>query len=130
MKSLSTMAINDNFFMAINANRNCRICLQENTNLSPIFCNGQSIDNLSDIAEKIKVCGAVECHEQDGLPSMICDSCIYKASVAYEFRQLCQYSDTRLRLCYNKPPRYNATVTKLYPYHCNNFITLYLKKLI
>jgi hypothetical protein len=96
--------------MPMNMDRVCRICLQENTNLSPIFCNGQGVGNLSDLPQKIQICGAVECHEQDGLPALICDVCIYKASVAHEFRQLCQHSDTRLRLYYNKPAKYNAIV--------------------
>ncbi|OXU22310.1 hypothetical protein TSAR_003391 [Trichomalopsis sarcophagae] len=105
------MAINNGYFvMPMNMDRVCRICLQENTNLSPIFCNGHEIgSNLTDISQKIQVCGAVECHEQDGLPALICDVCIYKASVAHEFRQLCQHSDARLRLYYNKPARFNAT---------------------
>ena len=97
--------------MPMNMDRVCRICLQENTNLSPIFCNGQSVANLVDLPQKIQICGGVECQEQDGLPTLICDVCIYKASVAHEFRQLCQHSDARLRLYYNKPAKYNAIVS-------------------
>ncbi|XP_015586048.1 zinc finger protein 708 isoform X2 [Cephus cinctus] len=59
------------------------------------------------VSRKIQVCGSIDINEQDGLPSLICDVCIYKASVAHEFRQQCQHSDTRLRLYYNKPARCN-----------------------
>ncbi|XP_015127245.1 zinc finger protein 709 [Diachasma alloeum] len=85
--------------------RVCRICLTEATNLTPIFCTGQELDDLSGLPHKIQQCGAIEIHERDGLPSLICDVCIYKANVAHEFRQQCQHSDARLRLYYDKPPR-------------------------
>ncbi|XP_011314036.1 zinc finger protein 271-like [Fopius arisanus] len=84
--------------------RVCRICLTEATNLTSIFCSGQ-LDDLSGLSHKIQQCGAIEIHERDGLPSLICDVCIYKANVAHEFRQQCQHSDARLRLYYDKPPR-------------------------
>lgn len=113
------MAINNSYFvMPMNMDRVCRICLSENTNLSPIFCNNQDAGNLMDLPQKIQVCGDVECHEQDGLPSLICDVCIYKANFAHEFRQLCQLSDARLRLYYNKPSKYGTDVSfKIFPYH-------------
>ncbi|KAL7307081.1 hypothetical protein TKK_0000818 [Trichogramma kaykai] len=104
------MALSDNYFaMPMNMDRVCRICLQENTNLTPIFANDPNLSNLTDLSQKIQICGGVECNQQDGLPSHICDVCIYKATVAYEFRQLSQHSDTRLRVFYNKPAKYSAT---------------------
>ena len=96
--------------MPMNMERACRICLQENPSLTSIFPNNQEVGNINDLGQKIQICGAIECHEQDGLPGLICDVCIYKATVAHEFRQLCQHSDARLRLYYNKPPKYNAMV--------------------
>lgn len=98
--SSMTMAMNESYFdHPINMDRVCRVCLVEGTNLSPIFCTDQD-DGLS---QKIQVCGSIEIHENDGLPSLICNVCICNASVAHEFRQQCQRSDTQLRLIYDKP---------------------------
>ena len=105
------MAMNSNYFgLPLNMDRICRICLAESTNMSPIFCSDQEVDHFSGLPQKIEICGSIEVQEQDGLPSLICNDCIFKASVAHEFRQLCQHSDTRLRLYYNKPARSNLIV--------------------
>ncbi|XP_012263359.2 zinc finger protein 260-like [Athalia rosae] len=104
------MAMNSNYFgLPLNLDRACRICLSESTNLSPIFCSDPATDDFSGLYQKIQVCGSIEIREQDGLPSLICDVCIYKATVAHEFRQQCQNSDSRLRLYYNKPAKSNVT---------------------
>ncbi|XP_012285162.1 zinc finger protein 260 [Orussus abietinus] len=97
------------FDLPLNMDRVCRVCLSEGTNLSPIFCTDQEVEDFSGLPQKIQICGSIDIHEQDGLPSLICDVCIYKASVAHEFRQQCQHSDARLRLYYNKPARCNVT---------------------
>ncbi|KAH0948849.1 hypothetical protein HN011_000008 [Eciton burchellii] len=99
----------DYFALPLNMERVCRICLTEGTNLSPIFSTNQEVNDFSGLSQKIQVCGSIEIHEQDGLPSLICDVCIYKASVAHEFRQQCQHSDARLRMYYNKPAKCNIT---------------------
>ncbi|XP_076636945.1 uncharacterized protein LOC143349511 [Colletes latitarsis] len=93
------------FDLPFNMDRICRICLTEGTNLSPIFCGDQEVSDFSGLPQKIQICGSIEIHEQDGLPSLICDICIYKASVAHEFRQQCQHSDAKLRMYYNKPSK-------------------------
>lgn len=97
------------FDLPINMDRACRICLTEGNNLSPIFSTNQEVNN-SGLPQKIQVCGSIEIHEQDGLPSLICDICIYKATVAHDFRQQCQHSDAKLRAYYNKPAKCNITV--------------------
>jgi len=104
----------DYFALPLNMERVCRICLTEGTNLSPIFSTNQEVNDFSGLSQKIQVCGSIEIHEQDGLPSLICDVCIYKASVAHEFRQQCQHSDARLRMYYNKPAKCNITVSITY----------------
>jgi len=83
--------------------RVCRICLNEDTDLSSIFSSTQEVNDLTGLPQKIQVCGSIEIHEQDGLPSLICGVCIYRANIAHEFRQQCQDSDARLRMYYNKP---------------------------
>lgn len=106
-----TMTMNSNYFeLPLNLDRACRVCLSESTNLSPIFCSDPEANDFSGIYQKIQVCGSIEIQEQDGLPSLICDVCIYKATVAHEFRQQCQHSDARLRLYYNKPAKSNVMV--------------------
>lgn len=96
------------FGLPMNMDRVCRICLTESTNLSPIFCSNQEVVQFSEISQKIQICGSIEIQEQDGLPSLICNDCIFKSSIAHEFRQLCQHSDARLRLYYNKPSKSNV----------------------
>lgn len=102
------------FDLPLNMDRICRICLTEGTNLSPIFCTDQEVNDFSSLPQKIQVCGSIEIHEQDGLPSLICDICIYKASVAHEFRQQCQHSDAKLRMYYNKPNKITIVVNITY----------------
>ncbi|XP_014210533.1 zinc finger protein 665-like [Copidosoma floridanum] len=103
------MTLNNSYFvMPLNMDRACRICLMENTNLQPIFCSRQTIDGNLDLPQKIQLCGGVDCQEQDGLPTLICGVCMYKANIAFEFRQLCQHSDARLRMYYNKPAKFNS----------------------
>ncbi|XP_029171790.1 zinc finger protein 345-like [Nylanderia fulva] len=92
-----------------NMDRVCRICLTEGTNLSSIFSANEEVNDFSGLPQKIQVCGSIEIHEQDGLPSLICDVCIYKARIAHEFREQCQHSDARLRMYYNKPAKCNIT---------------------
>ncbi|XP_031835495.1 uncharacterized protein LOC116428184 isoform X2 [Nomia melanderi] len=100
------------FDLPLNMDRICRICLTEGTNLSPIFATDQDVNDFSSLPQKIQVCGSIEIQEQDGLPSLICDICIYKASVAHEFRQQCQHSDAKLRMYYNKPAK--STIVDTY----------------
>lgn len=95
----------------LNTDQICRVCLSESNNLSSIFNVNQEVDDFSSVSEKLSLCGSISVDHQDGLPSLICDVCIYKASIAYEFRQLCQNSDTRLRSYYNKPLKHNKTVS-------------------
>ncbi|XP_034942095.1 zinc finger protein 699-like [Chelonus insularis] len=95
------------FEMPPHMDRVCRLCLSECNNLSSIFSLNQESGETSELSQRIQTCGAIEIHERDGLPSLICDVCIYKANVAHEFRQQCQHSDARLRLYYNKPARSN-----------------------
>lgn len=105
------MAMNPGYFVGLpmNMDRVCRICLTESTNLSSIFCSNQEVQ-FPEISQKIQICGSIDIQEQDGLPSLICNDCIFKASIAHEFRQLCQHSDARLRLYYNKPSKSNLMV--------------------
>ncbi|XP_025155981.1 zinc finger protein 260 isoform X2 [Harpegnathos saltator] len=103
------------FALPLNIDRVCRICLTEGTNLSPIFSTNQVENDFqgenSLLSQKIQVCGSIEIHEQDGLPSLICDVCAYKARVAHEFREQCQSSDAKLRMYYNKPAKCNINIT-------------------
>ncbi|KAF3428510.1 hypothetical protein E2986_00464 [Frieseomelitta varia] len=116
------------FDLPLNMDRICRICLTEGTNLSPIFCTDQEVNDFSGLSQKIQVCGSIEIHEQDGLPSLICDICIYKASVAHEFRQQCQHSDAKLRMYYNKPSK--VTIVDTYTQTESEIRTLLSKKQI
>ncbi|KAH0535203.1 zinc finger protein 665-like isoform X1 [Cotesia glomerata] len=90
--------------------RVCRICLTESTNLTSLYCNDSVPGVFPSLSQRISTCGAIELNERDGLPSLICENCIYKASVAHDFREQCQNSDARLRLCYDKPARLQSNL--------------------
>ena len=41
----------------------------------------------------------LQINDNDELPSSICNDCIYRLGIAYQFKQLCENSDMRLREC-------------------------------
>ncbi|XP_018328833.1 zinc finger protein 664-like isoform X2 [Agrilus planipennis] len=47
----------------------------------------------------IMACASVEVSEGDGLPPFICQRCIAKLNVAFQFKSQCESSDARLRQC-------------------------------
>ncbi|KAF7274374.1 hypothetical protein GWI33_012960 [Rhynchophorus ferrugineus] len=51
-------------------------------------------------------CASVQVHEGDGLPPYICQRCMSRLNIAYQFKKQCEVSDTKLRQCfenYNLP---------------------------
>ncbi|XP_043496941.1 zinc finger protein 260-like [Polistes fuscatus] len=96
------------FNLSLNMDRMCRICLNETNNLISIFCANQEVNHYAALPQKIQECGSIDIDEQDGLPSLICENCIYKVNIAHEFRQLCQHSNARIRLYYNNPGKCNV----------------------
>lgn len=78
--------------MDYNINKMCRICLEEGVHTS-IF----TTDFQMTPAEMIMLCAKVKVSKNDGMPSVICNNCIYRLGTAYHFKQQCENSDIRLK---------------------------------
>ncbi|XP_057334454.1 dentin sialophosphoprotein-like [Microplitis mediator] len=72
----------------------CRLCLKESSKLSPIFCNKQGREHFFDLYRKIFICCGIEINEYDELSSFICNDCVTKLNAAYDFRLVCQRSNS------------------------------------
>ncbi|CAH1373891.1 unnamed protein product [Tenebrio molitor] len=66
----------------------CRVCLGKH-HLNSIFGK-----NLS---EKIMYCASVQIVEDDNLPKMICNQCLFYLDIAYIFRTVCEATNQKLQ---------------------------------
>ncbi|XP_066993631.2 zinc finger protein 660 isoform X1 [Anabrus simplex] len=69
----------------------CRLCLVKDTKMSSIFHES--------LPQRITSVAAFEVIEGDGLPALICHNCSQEVDRFYEFKVMCQTSDTILRKC-------------------------------
>ncbi|XP_017097634.1 transcriptional repressor RHIT [Drosophila bipectinata] len=81
--------------MDYNINKICRVCLEEGTPgpLTSIY----STDFAMMPSVMLMQCAKIRVYKTDGLPSVICNNCIYRLGVAFHFKQECENSDLRLR---------------------------------
>ncbi|XP_053698151.1 zinc finger protein CG2199-like [Sabethes cyaneus] len=83
----------------------CRVCTSKE-NLSNIFDFESSI-RICDII--IKICPTVRITERDHLPHKICQKCVEKVRIAFDFKNTCENTDKELRKtlkrAYNKSRR-------------------------
>lgn len=87
-------------------NKICRVCLEDG-NMMPIFKVG--------VSKKIMACASVQVWQNDGLPGQICSKCLAKLHIAYQFRKLCEKSDSKLRhnLIFDKSPDKNKKQSEI-----------------
>ncbi|KAJ8932685.1 hypothetical protein NQ318_020334 [Aromia moschata] len=85
-----------NYYLTMNINNICRICLEKGPKLMPIF------DPIKPphFSILIMACAAVQVLEGDGLPPYICQKCISKLNIAFQFKTQCENSDAKLRQCF------------------------------
>ncbi|KAK5647326.1 hypothetical protein RI129_002218 [Pyrocoelia pectoralis] len=85
-----------NYYLTMNINNICRICLEKGPKLMPIF------DPIKPphFSILIMACASVQVLEGDGLPPYICQKCISKLNVAFQFKSQCESSDAKLRQCF------------------------------
>ncbi|XP_044265308.1 zinc finger protein 665-like [Tribolium madens] len=85
-----------NYYLTMNINNICRICLERNPKLMPIF------DPIKPphFSILIMACASVQVLEDDGLPPYICQKCISKLNIAFQFKTQCESSDAKLRQCF------------------------------
>ncbi|CAG9865144.1 unnamed protein product [Phyllotreta striolata] len=78
----------------------CRCCMCENEDMQNMF-EKKSDEGTDDcnalLSDMLAACASVEVSSGDGLPSNLCKNCEEKLKSAYEFRRLCQKTDTTLR---------------------------------
>lgn len=71
----------------------CRACLKEG-NMMSIF--------KVHINKKLMACASVQAWQNDGLPSQICNKCVAKLHISFQFKKQCEKSDSMLRQWYMK----------------------------
>ena len=72
----------------------CRGCLGKSGEMRPLF--GTFLDKM------LRTVAEVEVQVGDGLPELMCVPCVLQVSRAFTFKQVCQRSDTTLRLFYRE----------------------------
>lgn len=84
------------YYLSVNINNICRICLEKGPKLMPIF------DPIKPphFSILIMACASVQVNEGDGLPPYICHKCIARLNVAFQFKSQCESSDAKLRQCF------------------------------
>ncbi|XP_023030259.2 uncharacterized protein [Leptinotarsa decemlineata] len=84
-------------YLTVNVNNICRICLEKGPKLMPIF------DPIKPphFSILIMACAAVQVLQGDGLPPYICQKCISKLNIAFQFKTQCESSDAKLRQCFD-----------------------------
>lgn len=84
-----------NYYLTMNMNSICRVCLEKGK-LLPIF------DSIKPAHFSILLmsCAQVQVEAGDGLPPYICQKCVVKLNIAFQFKVQCEASDARLRSCF------------------------------
>ncbi|KAG5885376.1 hypothetical protein JTB14_023763 [Gonioctena quinquepunctata] len=76
----------------------CRCCMCANENMHNMFeIKGDSDEQTLLLSDMLVACASIEVASGDGLPNNLCGSCEEKLKNLYEFRRLCQKSDSTLR---------------------------------
>ncbi|XP_060534974.1 zinc finger protein 568-like [Cylas formicarius] len=84
------------YYLTMNMNNICRVCLEKSSKLVAIF------DPIKPphFSVLIMACASVQVTEGDGLPPYICQKCISKLNIAFQFKTQCESSDEKLRQCF------------------------------
>ncbi|XP_055597159.1 zinc finger protein 271 [Uranotaenia lowii] len=79
--------------MDYNISRLCRVCLEEG-----VFTSIFSTELVAMApADMLVMCANIKVSKNDGLPTTICNNCMYRLGVAFHLKQQCENSDMRLR---------------------------------
>nr|XP_022906312.1 zinc finger protein 136-like [Onthophagus taurus] len=73
----------------------CRLCLVKNEANIMIF---EEHNNISEINQKISACLSITVSKEDQLPKNICDHCMNKLDLLYEFRTTCVSAEKQLQM--------------------------------
>lgn len=74
----------------------CRICLKadDSSDMERPF---DEILEESILFKKIEICGGIKLELNADLPKKICNKCVTSLNISYEFRDLCQTNDVKLK---------------------------------
>uniref|UniRef100_A0AAR5QH56 Protein krueppel n=1 Tax=Dendroctonus ponderosae TaxID=77166 RepID=A0AAR5QH56_DENPD len=88
------------YYLSLNISNICRICLEKSGKLTPIF------DPIKPphFSLLIMACASIQVQEGDGLPGYICQRCISRLNISFQFKMLCESSDLKLRQCFESCP--------------------------
>ncbi|XP_317516.5 zinc finger protein 271 [Anopheles gambiae] len=75
----------------------CRVCMEEVKHVWPLFEHCAKIPLELTPATLISECAGIAIDPNDGLPDLVCDSCLEAMVIAYSIRQKCISSDRKLR---------------------------------
>ncbi|XP_052896049.1 zinc finger protein 271-like isoform X1 [Anopheles moucheti] len=93
--------------MDYNISRLCRVCLEEG-----VFTSIFSTELVPMApANMLVMCSNIKVSRDDGLPSTICNNCMYRLGVAFHLKQQCENSDIRLRQYMNGGSAMNYSYT-------------------
>uniref|UniRef100_A0A182NF01 Uncharacterized protein n=1 Tax=Anopheles dirus TaxID=7168 RepID=A0A182NF01_9DIPT len=93
--------------MDYNISRLCRVCLEEG-----VFTSIFSTELVAMApANMLVMCANIKVSRDDGLPSTICNNCMYRLGVAFHLKQQCENSDMRLRQYMNGGSAVNYSYT-------------------
>ncbi|XP_014250711.1 zinc finger protein 70-like [Cimex lectularius] len=83
----------------IDLSKVCRLCLKGEEVMCPIFGVGasQPAHGEASLPHRIMSCAQVKLAEGDGLPNSVCASCLNQVDRSYQFKLLCERSDSALR---------------------------------
>lgn len=80
-------------------NKTCRLCLTEDGDKISIFESNSDKEENNALQNRIKISGAVEVVDGDGLPPVICMDCLEQVDRCFYFREQCRRSEIALK-CY------------------------------
>lgn len=72
----------------------CRACLSADEHVKDLFST--QINDI-DLDQMFSQCVGSPVHQDDGLPSFMCQSCLDNLQIAYNFQELCRASEQALR---------------------------------
>jgi Zinc-finger associated domain (zf-AD) len=93
--STASTFCNFHWFSATKMDTICRTCLSTDQNMENIFEKREETEDISEILGA--VVAGVEYRTDEELPKNICQKCLQALMAAYEFCQMCKYSDDSLR---------------------------------
>ncbi|XP_055921378.1 transcription factor Ouib-like [Eupeodes corollae] len=74
----------------------CRICLKADEG-SEMELPFELILEESILLNKIEICGGIKLELREDLPKKVCSKCVTSLNISYEFRDLCQTTDLKLK---------------------------------